>query len=68
MLLHEVSDTLMPVIDVFQSAENPKEAYIVTPFLRLANSPAFDSVSDILDCGEQLLEVGSWCTKILCSQ
>ena len=57
MLLLSSSDSLMPVIDVFQSKENLKEAFVVTPFLRTANSPAFDSVKDILDCGEQLLEV-----------
>lgn len=56
-LLQSGSDSLMPVIDVFQSREKPKEAFVVTPFLRIANSPAFNSVDDILDCGEQLLEV-----------
>lgn len=68
MLLHESSDNVMPVIDIFQSRQKPKEAFIVTPFLRAANSPAFDCVEDMLDCGEQLLEVSRRHTVTYCTQ
>ncbi|TFY54532.1 hypothetical protein EVJ58_g8807 [Rhodofomes roseus] len=56
MLLGDDATNTMPVIDVFESEDNHKDAFIVTPFLRSADSPPFESVDDILDCGEQLLE------------
>lgn len=48
----------VPVIDTFEDATNPNVSYIVMPLLRDFDDPPFESVEDVLEFGEQLLEVG----------
>ncbi|PIL36661.1 hypothetical protein GSI_00350 [Ganoderma sinense ZZ0214-1] len=47
----------VPVLDVFPDKDDPNHSYIVMPFLRYIDDPPFESVQNMLDCGEQLLEV-----------
>lgn len=47
----------VPVLDVFSDKDDPSQSYIVMPFLRYVDDPPFESVQNVLDCGEELLEV-----------
>ncbi len=42
-----------------EGSQDPAIFLMVMPFLRYVDDPAFDCVGSILDCVEQLLEVGS---------
>ncbi|KAH9834123.1 kinase-like domain-containing protein [Rhodofomes roseus] len=46
----------VPILDLFQDDKNASISYMVMPFLRWFDRPSFDSVDDVLDLGEQLLE------------
>ncbi|KAI0724168.1 kinase-like domain-containing protein [Fomitopsis betulina] len=46
----------VPILDTFEDETNPNTSYIVMPLLRDYDNPAFESVEDVLDFGEQLLE------------
>nr|VWO99326.1 Ubiquitin ligase complex F-box protein GRR1, putative [Ganoderma boninense] len=46
----------VPILDVFPDADDPKMSYIVMPFLRYVDSPPFESVENMFDCVNQLLE------------
>lgn len=48
----------VPILDVFQDAQNPAISYIVMPYLRPIEDPPFETVSDVLDFVSQMLEVG----------
>ena len=47
----------IPVLDIVPDQDDPSKSYLVMPFLRYVDTPPFESVQSILDCGEQLLEV-----------
>lgn len=47
----------VPILDTFEDEANPNVSYIVMPLLRHFDDPAFESVEDVLEFGEQLLEV-----------
>lgn len=47
----------VPILDVFEDDANANVSYIVMPFLRNYCNPPFECVEDVLDFGEQLLEV-----------
>ena len=47
----------VPVLDILPDPDDTNKSYIVMPFLRYINEPPFESVENILDCGQQLLEV-----------
>ncbi len=49
----------IPILEVLRDPEDPAISLMVVPFLRYVDDPAFDCVGSILDCVEQLLEVGS---------
>ncbi|KAI0334860.1 hypothetical protein GY45DRAFT_1431349 [Cubamyces sp. BRFM 1775] len=46
----------VPLVDVLPHPTDPETSFIVMPFLRKIDDPAFETIEDILDCGEQLLE------------
>ncbi|KAI0063126.1 hypothetical protein BV25DRAFT_1802723 [Artomyces pyxidatus] len=51
----------VPILDHFDDTEEEGLSYIVMPFLRLMDRPEFNYIGEILDLGEQLLEVPRLC-------
>lgn len=49
----------VPILDVFVDDEDPGMSYMVMPFLRYFNSPDFQTVGEIIDFVDQILEVRS---------
>ena len=47
----------VPILDIFQDDKDVTATYMVMPFLRDYDNPRFERVEDVLDFGEQLLEV-----------
>ena len=56
-LQHLPENHFVPILKEFQDHEDPQLTYIVMPFLRDLNDPAFSFVGDIVDLIDQLLEV-----------
>lgn len=50
----------IPLLDVLSHPNDPDMSIMVMPYLRGIDDPAFDTVEDILDCGEQILDVCSF--------
>ena len=48
----------VPVLDVFPDDNDPSNSYLMMSFMRYVDNPPFDSVQDMLDCGE-LLDVST---------
>ena len=53
------SNHSVPILDTFEDETNSTVSYIVMPLLRDFDNPPFESVDDVLEFGEQLLEVGT---------
>lgn len=49
----------VPLLDAFEDDADPTLSYIVMPFLLRVNEPAFESVDDIVDFVDQIIEVWS---------
>ena len=49
----------VPILDTFVDFQDESISYIVMPFLRLSDNPPFDTVSEVADFVDQLLEVRS---------
>ncbi len=47
----------VPILDYFVDEDDTSISYMVMPFLRLTNNPPFETVNDIIDFGNQLLQV-----------
>ena len=47
----------VPILDTFEDSVNKSISYLVMPFLRLADSPCFEVVEEVLDFVDQILEV-----------
>lgn len=47
----------VPILEVIQDDEDLSISYLVMPFLRPIDNPAFESVDELLDFGDQILEV-----------
>ena len=47
------------ILDTFQDDRDEKISYIVMPFLRLMEDPPFETISEIIDFADQILEVCS---------
>ena len=47
------------ILDAFQDDKDEKISYIVMPFLRLMDNPPFETVGEVLDFADQILEVCS---------
>ncbi|KAI0049902.1 hypothetical protein FA95DRAFT_755910 [Auriscalpium vulgare] len=46
----------VPILDVFQDAEDSSISFVVMPYLRPPHDPKFQFIGEILDFGEQILE------------
>ena len=49
----------VPTVKLFEDHNNNQVSYIVMPFLRPINDPPFESVKEIIDFVDQILEVFS---------
>ena len=47
----------VPIVKIFEDHKDPRVSYIVMPFLRPADSPPFETVKEIIDYVDQILEV-----------
>ena len=47
----------VPIVKIFKDHEDPRVSYIVMPFLRPADNPPFETVKEIIDYVDQILEV-----------
>ena len=48
----------VPVIDYFQDDNDVTVSFMVMPFLRGADNPPFETVGNVVDFVDQILEVG----------
>lgn len=56
--LHEdPTNHSVPILDTFVDETDESVSYVVMPFLRLADEPAFWAIDEILDFADQILEV-----------
>ncbi|KAI0352731.1 hypothetical protein OH77DRAFT_1513089 [Trametes cingulata] len=46
----------IPILDVLHDPQDDNWSYLVMPFLRYIDDPPFETVGDILECCEQLLQ------------
>lgn len=53
----------VPLLDVVAHPTDLDTCFIVMPFLRKIDNPAFNTVEQVMDCGEQLLEVRNSISK-----
>ena len=49
----------VPILDTFMDPADDSISYIVMPFLRLSNNPPFETVGEMADFVDQVLEVRS---------
>jgi hypothetical protein len=49
----------VPILDTFMDPADDSVSYIVMPFLRLSNNPPFETVGEVTDFVDQILEVRS---------
>ena len=49
----------VPILDIFGDSKDATTTYLAMPFLRDYDNPRFERVEDVLDFGEQLLEVSA---------
>lgn len=54
----------VPILDTFVDATNPDISYLVMPFLREVDQPAFDNIGDTLDFADQILEVSKIFSRV----
>ncbi len=47
----------VPILDTFVDTTDESISYLVMPFLRLFDEPPFESIGEILDFADQVLEV-----------
>ncbi|KAI0363712.1 hypothetical protein BV20DRAFT_1006889 [Pilatotrama ljubarskyi] len=53
---HDSRNHCVPLLDVLQHPTDPEVSFMVMPFLRPIDDPAFETIEDVLDCGEQIIE------------
>ena len=56
-LLSDPRNHCVPILDLIQDDEDPTVSYMIMPFLRSFDSPPFDTVADVVDFTDQILEV-----------
>ena len=67
LALSEVEDSAnhsVPILDTFVDPVNNSITYLVMPFLRLSDDPAFNVVEEVVDFADQVLEVRC-CSKLV---
>ena len=47
----------VPILDLIPAPNGEPMTYLVMPLLRYIDKPPFETVEEVLECGEQLLEV-----------
>ena len=47
----------VPILDLIPAPNGEPMTYVVMPLLRYIDKPPFETVDEVLECGEQLLEV-----------
>lgn len=57
-MLEDPHNHCVPLLDVIHDPSDPQTCFVVMPFLRYIDHPAFELVEDMLECGQQILEVG----------
>ena len=51
----------VPILDLVPAPNGEPMTYVVMPLLRYIDKPPFETVEEVLECGEQLLEVCDAC-------
>lgn len=49
----------VPLLDYFADAGNPEQSFIVMPYLQFMEEPPFETVANVVDFVDQMLDVGS---------
>jgi hypothetical protein len=63
LTLSEIDDPAnhsVPIFDTFVDSDSESISYLVMPFLRRFNDPAFGVVAEVVDFADQVLEVRCW--------
>ena len=47
----------IPLLETIQHPTKPPLVFMVMPFLRFIDQPPFETIEDVYECGEQVLEV-----------
>ena len=47
----------VPILDTFVDSDDKSISYLVMPFLRMSDDPAFGLVEEVVDFADQLFEV-----------
>ena len=55
--LDDPANHSVPILDSFVDFADESVSYIVMPFLRLSDNPPFDTVGEVVDFVDQILEV-----------
>ena len=55
--INDPRNRCVPIVKIFKDHKDPGVSYIVMPFLRPADSPPFETVKEIIDYVDQILEV-----------
>lgn len=55
----------VPIIDHFEDTADTKFSYMVMPFLRPVDSPPFETVEDVVNFVDQILEVCGSLTRVV---
>lgn len=55
----------VPIYEIFPDSDDPSISYMVMPFLSLADHPPPETIGEVVDFCDQILEVGSRAPWIL---
>jgi hypothetical protein len=55
--LNDPTNHSVPILDTFVDYADESISYIVMPFLRLSDDPPFETVGEVVDFADQVLEV-----------
>ena len=66
-LRHNPKNHCVPIIDEFQDSQDASITYLVSPFLRHIDSPPFETVQNMIDFIDQILEVCSLLRDLMLS-
>ena len=58
-MLADPRNHCVPVIEVIEDPNDEKVSYMVMPLLQHVEWPPFECIKDIVDCVDQVFEVGS---------
>ena len=56
-MLQDPRNHCVPILDVLRDPNDHNITYLIMPFLRYIDKPPFETVEELLECGEQILEV-----------